>query len=510
MGSQIMQIQRGIPTIILGLLLSLGLFPLLIMFFHSLYTPTGFSLHAYKNMFQNLTLWHSFQNSLILAAVVSFFTTLVGTFTGLVLGKTTLAFRSILLILILIPLLIPPYILAYAWYTLLGNNSLLFGFVGTAFVLFSIYLPIPVLLTMLFIKQINPKMEEAALLHCTWTCVLRYITLPLIKPAILFSFLLVFILSFGEFSVANFLRYPIFPLESFTQFSAFYDFKLATVTAMPMLLIALIVIGIQKLVIAQPLRFSASYHTLEIDLKEKEKPLLLILSFFAGIVVLLPIFSLLIHIDTESFLLAVHKAIRPLSRSILFATLGASTLVCFGFLSAYLVEQQSLGALLFDTTALLLFILPSTLIGIALILFYNTSYTNFIYATPLIIVLGYTIKYLFLSSKIIEKKLAQIPHSLIESAKLSGAASWQVVWFILLPLVKESLIVAWVVGFIFSLRESTLTMLVYPAGLDTLPLYIFTQMANGNPKVIASLCFIMILTVILPLGIYFMLKRVHR
>jgi len=510
MGSQIMQVERGIPTVILGLLLSLGLLPLLIMFFHSLYSPTGFSLHDYKTMFQNPTLWHSFQNSLVLAVVVALFTTLVGTLLGLVLGKTSLAFRSILLILLLIPLLIPPYILAYAWYTLLGNNSLLFGFVGTAFILFSIYLPIPILLTMLFIRQINPKMEEAALLHCTWFCVLKYITLPLIKPAMLFSFLLVFMLSFGEFSVANFLRYPIFPLESFTQFSAFYDFKLATVTAMPMLLIALIIIAIQKWTVDQPLRFSASYHILEIDVKEKTKLLLVSLTLFVGIVVLLPFFSLLMHIDTESFLLAIHKAIDPLSRSILFATLGATALVYFGFLCAYLGEQQSIGSRLFDTTALLLFILPSTLIGIALILFYNTSYTNFIYATPLIIVLGYTIKYLFLSSKIIEKKLAQIPPSLIESAKLSGASWWQVVWFILLPLAKESLIVAWMVGFIFSLRESTLTMLVYPAGSDTLPLYIFTQMANGNPKVVASLCLIMILTVILPLGIYFLQKRVRK
>jgi iron(III) transport system permease protein len=363
---------------------------------------------------------------------------------------------------------------------------------------------------MLFLKQINPNMEEAALLYCSWECVVKKITLRLIAPALFFSFILVFMLSFGELSVANFLRYDIFPKESFTQFSAFYDFKVATITAMPMLFLAVLLILFEKYVVKQPLQFSASYHTLKIDLKKKRKPLMFFMLFFISIIILLPLSSLLMQVDAKSFLLALNKAIPVLRRSVLFAFFGATLLLIFGFLSAYTVVQKRMGAHLFTTITLLLFILPSTLIGIALILFYNTSYTNFIYATPLIIIFGYTIKYLFLSSKIIEKKLIQIPHSLIDAAKLSGASKSQIVWFILLPLVKDALILAWVVGFIFSLRESSITMLVYPAGSDTLPLYIFTQMANGDPKIIASLSLIMILIVILPLSIYFLQRQLRR
>ena len=504
-----MHFQRSIPTFIMAILLSLALLPLLMMFFHTLYTTQGFSLSAYKEMFQTPSLWHTFQNSLLLSLLVATSSTVIGTLLGVLLGKSNVRFRSALLLILLVPLLIPPYILAYSWFTLLGNSPLLFGFWGTAFILFSIYLPIPIFLTILFLKQINPKMEEAALLYAPWTTVLRYITLPLIFPATLFSFLLVFMLSFGEFSVATFLRYPIFPLESFTQFSAFYDFKSATVTAMPMLFIALIVLALQKLTTGQSLRFSAPYHVITIDLKENEKPFFLTLLLFVTFTVLLPLFSLSVQIDINSFSLAFQKAIAPLGRSLLFAALGATSLLFFGFLSAYLIEQKHTYSTVFSTITLFLFILPSTLIGIALIVFYNTPYTNFIYATPVIILFSYTIKYLFLSSKIIEKKLAQIPCSLIESAKLTGASGRQIIWFIILPLAKDALLVTWMVGFIFSLRESTLTMLVYPAGSDTLPLYIFTQMANGDPKIIASLCLIMILLVILPLGIYFIFKRVR-
>jgi iron(III) transport system permease protein len=55
------------------------------------------------------------------------------------------------------------------------------------------------------------------------------------------------------------------------------------------------------------------------------------------------------------------------------------------------------------------------------------------------------------------------------------------------------------VGFIFTLRESSITQLVYPAGYETLPVYILTQMANGKTEIIASLCVILTLMMIVPL-----------
>ena len=61
--------------------------------------------------------------------------------------------------------------------------------------------------------------------------------------------------------------------------------------------------------------------------------------------------------------------------------------------------------------------------------------------------------------------------------------------------------VAWVVGFIFTLRESSITMLVAPAGASTLSSSILTQMANGKEATIASLCLLAILLVIVPLGL---------
>ena len=57
--------------------------------------------------------------------------------------------------------------------------------------------------------------------------------------------MLVFLLSFGEFSVPNFLRYDVFPVESFTQFSAFYNFKAATATALPLAAVTLLLLFVE-------------------------------------------------------------------------------------------------------------------------------------------------------------------------------------------------------------------------------------------------------------------------
>lgn len=282
--------------------------PIFSMFYNTLHSEQGFSLSLYSQIF-DARLGQSFLNSLALALLVAFFTTIVGTLLAILFTKTSLPFSNFFLSIFITPLLIPPYILAFSWFELIGRDGvlgeLLFGFWGTAFVLFWVYLPIPILLVSLFLTQIEPKLEESALLLSNWRGVLRQITIPLISPAIVLSSLLVFILTFGEFSVANFLRYPIFPMESFTQFSAFYDFKMATVTAMPMLLMALIIKWlIDKYTFNY--RFKSSQKIKKIEINRYRFVILFILIGLA-ILVTLPLALLVVHTDIDNFLLAWER-----------------------------------------------------------------------------------------------------------------------------------------------------------------------------------------------------------
>jgi len=498
----------------IGIAIALGFLPVLSMVSHTFYNEQGFTLSYYKMLFRQASLTSSFLHSLGLGVFVASLTTIVGTFVALLLTKTTLAYRTVWMILLITPLLIPPYILAYGWYMVVGRESLLghllFGFWGTAWVLFCVYLPIPILLNTLFLRQIDPKQEEAGVLLCPWHCVLWHITLPLIKPSIYFSFLLVFILTISELSVANFLHFDIFPMQSFIQFSAFYDFTTATVYAMPLLVIVLILLGIIAILLKErPLKFN-SYKPLIFPIKGLQFPFQIVIVLLLLFVIGTPLWGLIAQTTISTFIETSKQALSPLTHSLLYATMGSLLLVIFGFLLATsLLYRKNRGWQLLEFTLLFLFILSSTVLGIALILFWNSPYTNFIYTTSLIIILGYLSKYLFLTTKIIQIKLSQIPKSLLEMASLTGASYRQILFFILLPLAKEALFISGIVGFIFILRESTITMLVAPAGSSTLPLYILTQMANGQESTIASLCLLMIVIVLIPLAtlVYFFRKR---
>ena len=72
---------------------------------------------------------------------------------------------------------------------------------------------------------------------------------------------------------------------------------------------------------------------------------------------------------------------------------------------------------------------------------------------------------------------------------------------IVAPLAGRGLIAAWLIGYVFSLRDIAISIVVYPPGSDTLPIRILTLMANGAPSLIAALCIILIAITLLPLGV---------
>ena len=200
---------------------------------------------------------HSIALSLLTASI----STLVGIALGVLLGKTDLPLRGSLTLLFTVPLLFPPYVLAVAWFSILGRTGLLgtvlpdswsqkissefFGLPGCAFVLATAFTPIAMLLTIAFLRSVNPRLEHAGRLVSGWSSILLRITLPLMVPAISFAAGLIFLLSMGEISVPMYLRFPVYPVETLTQFAAFYDFRAANVAASPLFLVTLVILGLQ-------------------------------------------------------------------------------------------------------------------------------------------------------------------------------------------------------------------------------------------------------------------------
>ena len=524
--------KRLVLALIVVLLIVIGLAPVLSMIWKSITANGHLGLEAYRGVLTSLRQWRLMGHSMSLSLLVTLLATLVGAPLGILFGKTDLPLKNFFVFLFVIPLLVPPYITAVSWFDLLGREGLLapllghgftqfagrylFGLAGCTFVLFSTFLPVPVILTMVFLRTVNPELEEAGRLMSGWKKVLSGITLPLILPGILLSALLVFLLSFGEFGVPNFLRFDVFPVESFTQFSAFYNFKVATAAAMPLAVITFLALLIEDVFLRErtyQLRPAPNgrEHRL-IRLKKKRIWLVLAVALLSLVIVIVPMAALILKSGGWSiYLQALNQAGGSLKRSIVYAIFGATLLTFLGFFTGYLIQTKALKYWRsIDSLTIFLFALPGTVIGIGLISLWNTPRTNFIYATPVIILLGYLAKYTALTSRISVTQLAQLPPSMEEAAQMAGAGWLRRMIFIVLPLAKRGLLAAWVVGYIFSLRDTAITMLVYPAGHDTLPVRIFTLMANGSQELISSLCVVLILATLIPAGLLSLLPKLRK
>ncbi len=520
-------VKRLILITTVALLLLVALLPILAMFTQSILVDGRIGFDAYTEIMKSAHQWDLMRNSMTLSTLVTVLSVAFGLPLGVLFGKTDFPFRRFFAGVFIIPLLIPPYILAVSWADVLGNSGfiaqvfgidlaeiltqLLFGLPGTTFILFSIFLPVPMLLTMVFLRTVNPRLEEAGLLVASWPGVLRRITIPLVTPGVMLSAILVFLLSFGEFSVPNFLRFAVFPVESFTQFSAFYNFKSATAIASPLVFVTLFLLLAEtfflhdKTYLIRPSP-NLSPHS-PIKLSRLRWLLLLIVSTVSFLLVILPFASLLFQsLNVEIYLDALKSSGGSLLRSIFYAAVGATLLTVMGFIVGYIIQRKALrGWRAIDSITLFVFALPSTVVGIGLIGLWNTSETSFIYGTPMIIIFGYVAKYTALTSRIQVAQLGQISYSMEEAAQSVGASWFSTMTTIVAPLAWRGLAISWLVGYVFCLRDTGITMLVYPPGYETLPVRIFTQMANGTPELIAALCVIMIVATLLPVGVVMML-----
>ncbi len=512
--------RRIVLTSVFIFLIVIGFFPILTMALKSLMADGRFSLLSYQALLTSSREWVLLSHSFALSLSVALLTTIVGVPLGILFGKTNLPLRRFFAVAFTIPLLIPPYITAVGWADFFGADGffanvagttvaqaaykLLFGLPGCVLVLFSTFLPIAILLTITALRTVNPRLEEAGKLVTGWTGVLRRMTIPLIVPTISLAAILVFLLTIGEFGVPNFFRYDLFAVESFVQFSAFYNFEAATSAAVPLAVITFLVLLLEWFFfrerIHQVQTFSDRTALPPIDLGRFRVWMFSFVALLCIIVVLVPLLVLIARSSSVSvYIAAMEVASDSLLRSLLYAVLGASLLALIGFFAGYLIHHQAMPFWrTTDTLTIFLFALPSTVIGIGLTSMWNRPWTNFVYGTFAMIILGYLVKYTALTSRITASTLMLIPSLMEEAGQVAGLTWMRRIRTIVTPMAKKGILVSWLVGYIFCLRDLEITMMVYPPGHETLPVRIATLMANGSAELIAALCIVMVSMTVVP------------
>jgi iron(III) transport system permease protein len=452
-------------------------------------------------------------NTALLATATAALATLIGAPLGFGLARMALSRRAVVRIVLAAPVLLPPYVVALAWVYMGGSVGVAAGLIGwdiaswtyslpaAAAVLALVYYPVVMLATEAALRQFDPHLEEAGLIAAGATPVLSRITLPLVAPAIAGAALIVFVLALAEFGVPALLRVRVYTTEIFTAFAALFDFARAAILTLPLLALAgaaSAVAGalLRTRVIVAHRRASASS---VVDLPSWHTAIRVLAALIICLAVALPVLVLAREADD---LVTVAQGSWPSIRvSLILGLLGATLVVAVGGALGYARARASarVGRLV-DIAWVVLFAVPSTVVGVALIGMWNRpGPMGAVYGTVAIVVLAYLARFVPVTALIVASSVRQIPDSQEEAAAVAGVRWLQSLRRVVVPQIARGLAAAWVIAFVFAFGELGASILVAPPGESTLPIRIYTIIANTPSSVVAALALLQVAVIAIPL-----------
>lgn len=208
--------------------------------------------------------WRLLGNSVAIAAAAALLALALGVPFAFLVSRTDLPFRGLLGAIYGAPLVLPPLLVAVSWTFLRGyapNPSSApapatawdgpIGILRAAAMFALGSFPLVVLFTTRALDRIPASLEESARLAAGPRRAVLGVVLPLAAPAILASGLFVFLFALNDFSLVDFLNWVrplpqqigVYPFESFTAWSLQQGEGVATALGMPLLVLGIVLLG---------------------------------------------------------------------------------------------------------------------------------------------------------------------------------------------------------------------------------------------------------------------------
>jgi iron(III) transport system permease protein len=144
---------------------------------------------------------------------------------------------------------------------------------------------------------------------------------------------------------------------------------------------------------------------------------------------------------------------------------------------------------------------PGTVLGLALILLYN-RFLPVVYGSVFMIIIGYILKFIPQSQQGIQSAITQIHSHYEEAARSLGAGWWLRTRQVLIPLIRPGLVASWVLVFVSSMKELAATLLLRPAGFDTLPVRIWIHTVEADYAKAASVALFLLTITAIPILLF--------
>jgi len=443
-------------------------------------------------------------NTGVLGVSTSILATAIGAPLGIALARVRLPLKALLRLALAMPVLLPPYIVALAW-TYLIRSDWAFSLPGAIVVLSLVFYPLSMLATEVALRRIDGRLEEAGLVYASSAVVLRRISLPLVAPSILAAALIIFVLSVSEFGVPGLLRVRVYTTEVFTAFAALYDFGRAVTLAVPLLVVSLVAASAAIALIGNLFvssRRGARTDPASLDGWERRATAMAIAVFTLAVGI--PVMVLVNEArGVDSLAAVVSGSGQAIQNSIGFSALGATAVVCIALWLGYARARAHprMGQFA-DIMMIVSFAVPSTIVGVGLIGLWNRpGILGSLYGTDAMLIIGYLARFIPVAVLMIAASMRYVPASHEEAAAVGGAGWFRTMSHIVIPQVRLGLLTAWVITFVLAFGELGVSLLVSPAGETTLPIRIYTIIANTPPAHVAALALLQMTVILGPVAL---------
>ena len=490
---------------------------------------TGFSLAQFQDLLSQPMVGRAMRNTMLLGVITAVVATAVGTLVAYTLTLTDVPLKALLRVLIILPLVSPPFAVSHAFILLFGRRGLItydllgitgasiYGPHGIVLVQLISDMPLVVLILSAVFASINRDLEDAAEdLGGRPIYVLRTVTFPLVTPAILTAALLTFISSISDFGNPMLIGggYQVLATQAFIQLIELFDLQSGAALAMLLVIPALLAFLLQHWIVNR-----RSYVTVTGGARTghvRRLPGYIKWPLF-GLCVFLASFTILLYgsifvgamvnqwgfdyTPTTKNLAGLVSAL-PQLRNSLVVSVGAGLVGgTIGVLFAWLVARQKFpgrGGL--DFSATLMFAIPGTVIGIGYILAFNAS-PYFWTGTFFIIIIAYAFRRLPVGLRTSVAAQKQVDPTLEEASLDLGAARLRTFTKITFPLLNKAFFAGVIYIFIRAMTDLSAAVFLNAGRTQLYTVRMFRVMITGTPSQAAAFAAFLILIILVALGL---------
>ena len=512
---------------------------------------SGFTTVNYIDLFTSrmakTNLWTPLLNTVLLAVGTCLVSILYGGLFAFLITRTDLAWRKYLSSIFIFPYIMPQWTLAVVWQNLFNSNAVTGTSNGLLAALFGVnmpmwwcnglfpslmvlglhYAPFAYILIGGIFRNMDANLEEAATILDTpkWKTMFR-VTLPMVKPAILSTILLVFGSAMGSYPVPHYLGLSTLSTK-YVSMNSKYTGEAS------ILAIIMMIFGVAIMLLNQfSLKSRKNYTTVtgksgqisKITLGKYGKYILaiilVILTFFTSIFPMISFafetflpnpgdYSFLYTGDPSNLttkwwitsenvtengmygqkgILYNETIWRAFKGTILVSVACALLAGSIGTMIGYAVSKnrRSRWANYVNSVAFLPYLMPSIAVGVAFFILFSTEKLNLYNTYTLLIIVG-TVKYIPFASRSSLNSMLQLSGEIEEAAIIQDIPWFKRMTRIIIPIQKSSIISGFLLPFMTCLRELSLFMLLCVQGFilsttldyfDEMGLYAFSSGIN--------------------------------